>query len=278
MEKPLAVYQSQKFGSGSISRTALAAVSSGEPGLSPKRLIPKSEETTHWTLLRPDSVTAAGTDLEVQKDGSVRASGKVPSTVSYFVETPIAEATTITGFRLEALAEFGVGREMGKTVGRGTDGEFVVSIFIADLIEDGNAKRLPIQSAKSDHFDGLQAAKSLDYQATEGWRVSTLTYQPHTAVFQLAEPAEIPAGSRIKFSIGQKHGTGNSLRHFRLSVTSEPGPFEPSAPPMDPEFARLRLPIEKHLANEPTPPKSKAQTFIAARNIRPPRELRPRSR
>ena len=261
LEKPLAVYQSQKSGTGSISRTELAAVSSGEPGLTPKRLIPKSEETTHWTLLRPDKVTAAGTDLEIQKDGSVRASGKVPSTVSYFVETPIAVATTITGFRLEALAEFGVGREMGKTVGRGTDGEFAVSIFITDLIEDGKAKRLPIQSAKSDHFDGLKAAKSLDYQVTEGWRVSTLTYQPHTAVFQLAEPAKIPAGSRIKFSIGQKHGTGNSLRHFRLSVTSETGPFEPSVPLMDPEFARLRLPMEKHLANEPTPPKTKAQTF-----------------
>ncbi len=49
------------------------------------------EATTHWTLLSPDKVTAAGTDLEVQKDGSVLASGKVPSTVSYFVETPIEE-------------------------------------------------------------------------------------------------------------------------------------------------------------------------------------------
>ena len=227
---------------------------------------PKSNDThpptTNWTLLKPDKVTAAGTDLEIQEDGSILASGKVPSTVSYFVETPIAETTTITGFRLEALAEFGVGRKPGKTVGRGAKGEFVVSIFIADLIDNGKAKRLPIQTAKSDHFDGLEAAKSLDYQATEGWRVATLVYQPHTAVFQLAEPAEIPAGSRIKFSIGQKHGTGTSLRHFRLSVTTESGPFEPLVRRGDPELARLRLPIEKHLANPPTAPKSKAQTLV----------------
>jgi ABC-type phosphate transport system substrate-binding protein len=39
LEKPLAVYQSQKSGTGSISRTELAAVSSGEPGLTPKRLM-----------------------------------------------------------------------------------------------------------------------------------------------------------------------------------------------------------------------------------------------
>jgi hypothetical protein len=66
--------------------------------------IDEDPATTNWTLLTPDKVTAAGTDLAIEEDGSILASGKVPSTVSYFVEAPVSETITITGFQLEALA------------------------------------------------------------------------------------------------------------------------------------------------------------------------------
>lgn len=228
----------------------------------PNRIDPPEDEI--WNVLQPDKFEAASTDFELQEDGSlIASSSKLPSTVSYFVETPIAETTILTGFRLEVFGEFGEGREQGKPVGRGPNGEFVVSIFIADWIDaNGKAKRMPLKSAKADHFDEQDAMLSLDYPNTKGWRVATATFQDHTAVFELAKPTEIPAGTRIKFSIGQKFGTGNSMRQFRLSATTKTGPFEPDEAKIDAEFASLRLPIEKHLSEKPQPPASKAQTLV----------------
>ncbi len=225
---------------------------------------PLPSTNVSWSVLHPDKTTAASTDLAIQDDGSVLASSKkTPATVSYFVETPVAEARTVTGFRLEVFGEFGIGRERGKTNGRGENGEFVVSIFIADLLEKGQKpRRLPLLAANADHHDALGVEKALDYANTEGWRVATRTFEPHVAVFQLAKPERLPAGSRVKFSIGQKHGSRNSMRHFRLSATSEAGPFEVrAAPASSANFAKLRQPVEEHLANQPAKPSTKAQTL-----------------
>lgn len=267
LEKPLAEFEADGRRAGSphpgaaLSRDSSSGSNGARPGAAPDSEIRSYDSL--WQVLHPDKATGASTEFEIQEDGSLLASGKVPSTVSYFVETPIEKTTILTGFKLEAFAEFGKGRESGKTVGRGDDGEIVVSIFIADWIDaDGKAKRIDLKSAKADHFDDFDAPLSLDYSSTKGWRIATQTWQTHTAVFELTKPAEIPAGTRIKFSIGQKSGFGKSMRHFRLSATTEPGPFEPLAPKVDPEFVELREPIEKHLANEPPRPNSKAQTLV----------------
>jgi len=223
---------------------------------------PASEKSsTTWTGIIPDKVEAAGTDLAIQEDGSILASGKTPSTISYFVEAPVKEAKTITAIRVEALGSFGEGREQGSPVGRGKDGEFVLSMFFPDLIVEGKARRIPVTSASATHHDGQDVSEAFT-SSLEGWRVASNTYQTQTIVFELSKPTELPAGSRLKFSLGQKFGTGNSLQHFRISTSSESAPFEPTTETVDPRWAALRLPIEKKLANPPAKPDSKAQSLV----------------
>lgn len=86
--------------------------------------------TATWTVLTPQSVTSAnGQTLTVQGDGSVLASGALPSTdvVTFRVTTSLQG---ITGFRLEAIADSslphsGPGRQP-------FNGNFVLTEFIVD--------------------------------------------------------------------------------------------------------------------------------------------------
>lgn len=214
-----------------------------------------------WEVVMPDKTEAAGTDFEINEDGSILETGKTPSTVTYFVEAPVEQTKPITAIRVDVIGAFGEGREKGETVGRGKNGEFVLSMFFPDLIIDGKAKRLPVASARADHSDGQNVEEA--FQPTnDGWRVASKTYQSHTIVFELAEPTELPAGSRLKFSLGQKSGTGNLMRHFRISTTSATPPLKLPTSGIDPKWAELRLPIEKHLANPPAKPDSKAQSLV----------------
>lgn len=215
----------------------------------------------NWKILSPDKVEAAGTDLEIRKDGSILATGKTPTTVTYFVEAPVERSETITAFKLEVRGAFGKDREKGVPVGRGNDGEFILSMFFPDLIIDGKAKRLPIVSAKATHSDGQDVAETFQ-PSNEGWRIASKTYEDHAILFELAEPIALPKGSRLKFSLGQKSGTGNLMRHFQISTSADPPPFQLPADKVDPKWAVLRLPIEKHLANPPGKPQSKAQSFL----------------
>jgi hypothetical protein len=216
--------------------------------------------TGDWTPVTPDKTEAAGTDLEIREDGSILASGKTPSTVSYFVEAPVTKDQTITGFRLDTMGSFGEGREKGKTVGRGTNGEFILSMFFPDLIVDGKARRISVASARATQQDGGDIAEVLK-PSTDGWKVSTTPYQNHSLVFSLSEPLTLPAGSRLKFSLGQKSGVGNSIRHFRISTTNVSDPAPPRNGEIDPDWAKQRLPVERHLTHPPTPPSTKAQSF-----------------
>ena len=220
-----------------------------------------------WTSVTPDKVTAGSSTvtIEVQPDQSITATGKtVPSTISYFVEAPVERDITVTGFRLDALGNFGKERNKGQTVGRGNNGQFVLSMFFPDLIVDGKARRLLLTSAGASHSDegaGANLPETIK-PGNDGWKVATKTYQPHSIVFRLAKPEFLPAGSRLKFSLGQKFGTGNSLRHFQLFTTGDQEIKTPRTRPIDPGFAKHRLAIEKLLANPPSPPATKTQTLV----------------
>ncbi|MDF1862818.1 MAG: DUF1549 and DUF1553 domain-containing protein [Verrucomicrobiales bacterium] len=221
----------------------------------------KTAPVGNWIPVLPDKTEAAGTDLTIQDDGSILASGKTPSTVSYFIEAPVATDQTITGFRLDTIGSFGDGRGKGKTAGRGKNGEFILSMFFPDLIIDGKAKRIVVVSAQADQQDGGDIAEVLK-PSTDGWKISTSPYQNHSLVFSLSEPLTLPAGSRLKFSLGHKSGVGNSIQHLRIYTTTDPEPALPQKVNVDPSWAKLRLPIEKHLTHPPTPPSTKAQSFV----------------
>lgn len=223
---------------------------------------------TKWTTLRPDKMEGASTDLKLLDDQSVVASGsKVPSTVSYFLEVPIEEERRVTGFRIEAIGEFGEGRVSGNPAGRGKDGEFVLSMFFPDLIVGGKAKRLKLSSVRasqSDKGDHENLGETI-LPTNRGWRIATHPYRTHIAVFELSEPAVLPVGSRLKFSLGNKAGGGAVLRRFRISATGDDAPLDFAIAPIDETYERLRLPVERHLAKRPAKPSTRAQAVSEVR-------------
>ncbi len=235
----------------------LEAPLAGVPRRSPS---PSPPPGNRWHPIVVDQATAAGTDLEIQEDHSILATGKTPTTVTYFAEAPVGETVTTTGFQLEVVGEFGEGRESGKPVGRGKNGQFVLSTFVVDLIENGKPRRLKFRAAKADHGDTPE--KALDTSTTEGWQVSTRTYETHLLQVELEEPLQLPKGSRLKFSLGQKQGSENLIRHLKLSRTSDPAPLEPWVETVNPEWAKLRTAVEAHLASAPDKPSTKAQTLV----------------
>lgn len=217
---------------------------------------------TEWKSLLPDKMEAASTDLKLLEDHSVVASGsKVPATVTYFLEVPIDKEWRITGLRIEAIGEFGEGRVSGEPAGRGEGGEFVLSMFFPDLIVGGKAKRIKLSSVRASQSDGGEHENLAEtiLPTNGGWRIARHPYRTHAAVFELAEPVVLPAGSRLKFSLGNKAGGGAVLRRFRLSATGDTGPLDPAIAPGDPSFESLRLPLERHLGDRPARPPTRAQ-------------------
>lgn len=213
-----------------------------------------------WTAIHPDKVEAGGTDLKIEDDGSILASGKVPSTVTYFIESPVKEERTVTAFRLTLRGEFGEGREKGLPVGRAPSGGMILSMFFPDQIIDGKAKRIALAAAHASHDDGGKAGETI-LPTTDGWKISSRHFRDHEIIFELKAPLTLAAGSRLKFSLGHKSGSGLLSRHVALSMTDAPEP-QPATPlPAQTPWEKKRTEIEKLLAAPPQKPSTKTQSL-----------------
>ncbi|XZE54800.1 DUF1549 domain-containing protein [Planctomycetaceae bacterium SH139] len=184
-------------------------------------------ESAEWFPLRPAQLSASnGATLRVQPDRAIVASGnKDKGTYEVVVETGLQQ---ITGFRLEALP---VADIPGGGPGFPQNGNFVLTefeVFAQPLTGEGEAKLLKIASGNvSFAQSGFSAAAAFDGQTQDqgGWAVSPSGGTVHWATFQLAEPLNMPAGTRLTFKLHQYHNAAeHRLARFRLSATqaSEP--------------------------------------------------------
>ncbi|MFK5923919.1 MAG: DUF1549 and DUF1553 domain-containing protein [Verrucomicrobiota bacterium] len=252
-----------------------------------------------WEVLKPDETrSGAGDKMEVQKDGSIVVTGKDPDTVTYFIESPVTAGQRISGIRLQVFGEAGYGQQLGKSVGRAKDGSFVLSsLVVQQEVEGAKPQTLKIKSVKADFAEKDQKLEHvLDNKSTQGWHVVTQPQQPHTLLLELAQPVELKAGSRLKFTLRNKFGKGKTLRHFRLAVTSAASIGEPSIisevaasalaiaaekrsaeqsqeiakfyRSLDPVWRRLRLGLEKHLNKPATKISTKARAFVERKKDR----------
>lgn len=255
-----------------------------------------------WQLLSPVSAkSGAGDKMEIREDGSIFVSprrGKDPDTVTYNVEALLPTSSRISALCLEVIGAFGEGRQMGYGGGRGRGGEFELSnLSVQAQSDDETVRPLTLAKVQADYAEpGVRLENVLDPRSNEGWHVARNTHLPHSATFILQEGTDLPAGSKLLFTLRCKQPGGKSLRHFRLSFTSEPSPAPPTgwtreiadalaAPPRelspeaeallaayhratDPDWSEARLRLETHLARKPAPPATKAQTLSERREER----------
>ncbi len=189
-----------------------------------------------WKVVAPaESLSAQGSELTVQADGSVLSHGKKPEKDTYTL-TYRLEMTAITGLRLEVLTDESLFK---RGPGRQDNGNLHLSeikITAAALAQPETKMPVVIKTAKAD-FDqqGWTIQHALDNQSGSAWGIYPEIGKPHHAVFEFAQPITQPGGVLITVTLEQLHGGGHLIGRPRVSFTSAaaPLPLEALAIPAD---------------------------------------------
>lgn len=174
-----------------------------------------------------EAVSKGGATLTAQKDGAVAVSGKAPQEDDYSVTLMLA-AGTHTALRLEALPEKLASGE--PAVGRnGQNRNFVLSELTVESLDASGASQLKLTRARADFAaEKGPVAAAIDGDEKTGWSVSPRTYEPHSAIFNFADPLRLTAGAKLRVTISQQAGEVLTLRRFRLSTSgADPATLQP---------------------------------------------------
>jgi hypothetical protein len=205
-----------------------------------------SEEPTWRQLELSKASSVGGALLERQTDGSWLATGPNPAHDEYRLEGPVA-AGTFSGVLLECLPD---GRLPNQSLGRYSNGNFVLSGIHAEITASSLSKPVPIQfvRAVADYEqNGWPVSKVLDGQARDrrnqaGWAVDGPTRREICrAVFALAAPLEIPADAHLHITLRHDAINGHNIGRFKLfSSALPPATLAPSGASF-PEAVRVVL-------------------------------------
>ncbi len=200
--------------------------------LSDKRLA-FSQSGTPWNILEGEKVAAEqGTTFKRLEDGTWLALGTAPAKETYLIESQPA-AGLLTAVRLEAFPDDSL---PGKSLGRGSNGNFVLSSIDVRLVTaDGKTSSLPITKAETD-FDqpgwsiaGLAKAPPAKGKAKKaapgsvGWAIGGNIPENRVhrqAIFTVA-PTLIPTGAKLIVVLRHDSFGGHSIGRFRLNTSSQ---------------------------------------------------------
>lgn len=176
-----------------------------------------------WTTLEPREVhSRGGARLEVVRDGSIRVGGANPATDVYRIKAPLP-ATGVTAVRLETLPDRAF-NENGP--GRSINGNIVLTDVRLQLGE----QTLKLAAASADFSQrDFPIRNAIDDDPRTGWAIHPEVGKPHTAVFELAEPA--PAGELTILLAFESMFAQHQLGRFRVAVTTAPQPHEADVVP-----------------------------------------------
>lgn len=186
---------------------------------------------TGWVLLNPQEMKSSqpGSQLQKESDLAIFQSGKEGKQT--YTVTAETTAPTLTGIRLEALAD---DRLPGKGPGRNAAGNFVLSEFEVEWTPKGipgaSPQKIVFKDAFSTYNQGSYDVKSAidgkDKETPNGWAIHPGGVgASQTAVFVLQQAVAMPKeGAVLKFVLKQNHPDGKHfLGKFRLSATSAVG-------------------------------------------------------
>ncbi len=181
---------------------------------------PAIEWTTPANVEFSSSGGAEGTLLE---DGSIRVSGKKPAKDSYtlrFDSTP----HRVTHIQLEALPDSQFGGP-----GRAENGNFVLGEIELKTMRGGVVENVKLAKAEADFSQGgFEVEKAIDGKGENGWAIASddKTRTHRRAIFTLAAPLGVEAGTEVTVRLIQEYGGTHTLGRFRLSFgndSSNPG-------------------------------------------------------
>ena len=184
-----------------------------------------------WTMLKPAHATSVnGTKLVRQEDGSLLATGPVPTTESYTI-TATMPLSKITGLRLEALPTAG-------KLGRSPNGNSVMTG--ASLKIDGVT--VPLTVAIATFSQETFPIKSVLAGAGPGWGLFPKVTELNVATFA-CDPIQSKGAVVVTLEFHSPFAE-HQLGHIRLAVTDSPRPLGKSSLPAA-VVQVLRIPVEK---------------------------------
>ena len=179
-----------------------------------------------WHVVHGSVESQEGTKLAQDKNGIVIASGPNPKQDDYRLIAPV-KLPRIAGLKLEVLPQKGV-------LSRGKSGEFILTDIKVQVRRKGSTqiRDIAVRNAVSDtKVEGKvrqygDVKGTLDDDPRNGW--TTKGYpkdQPHTALYELAEPLVLESDEELIFELLQRSTDGDAnIASFRLYATDQRGP------------------------------------------------------
>jgi hypothetical protein len=199
-------------------------------------------------------VSTGGATMTRQPDGSWFVNGTRPTRDTYIV-TARRRAGKLSAVRLETLPD---DRLPKRGPGRWDNGNFHLSEFRAFAAPDGateGAKPIVFARASADYNEGpaISAAQAIDGKNETIWGVHPRYGEPHEIVFEIKDPATVPAGTTFTLLLEFQDGVqGHGIGRFRLSASDEV-PAAAALVPLSVELAALlrvpaseRIPAQRH--------------------------------
>ncbi|HEX8916071.1 MAG TPA: hypothetical protein VF796_27230, partial [Humisphaera sp.] len=195
--------------------------------------------------------SAAGTQLTVEKDGSVVALGPVPPAETYTLTTS-TPLRAITAIRLEAIPD---DRLPASGPGRMADGNFILTRFAVSATArnaqaaggdktgpvGGTVGPVTLRAARANYEQqGWPIAGALDEKPDTGWAVSPLMGRSHAATFYPRVPIAGQEGGTaltLTLEFASPQYPGSSLGRFRVWVLGAADPD--TAPRVPAEIAEI---------------------------------------
>jgi mono/diheme cytochrome c family protein len=184
-----------------------------------------------WTMLEPKEVRSdGGATFTRQADGSYLASGINPPFDQYLIVAPIAQGT-FSGLLLEVFPDASL---PNKSLGRNSNGNFVLTDVIAEINAPGLAKPLSatFTRAEADYNQtgyevGLivqdKPKRGKGGKKSQGWAIDGPTKRDaRKAMFITGTPLTVPPNATLSVTLRHDSIANHNIGRFRLSATSLP--------------------------------------------------------
>jgi len=172
------------------------------------------------TVLRPTAFsTEAGSDHDLQTDGSVLLTGEAADkdTYTFEAELPATEfkAVMIEALTNDALPGTGPGR------GAAERPNFVLDQFDATLSTNGKAMPLKFSEAHTSFVqNGFDPNLLIGKGTGKGWAIMPQFHKSHWAAFVLEQPLTPKPGSKLTLRLQQNYGGKRTIGCLRVSTIS----------------------------------------------------------
>lgn len=170
------------------------------------------QDQQRWQILTPQSVaSSAGTQLTIQPDGSVLASGDNPQNDNYEI-TVSPSGSSLAAVRLEVLTDDSL---PAKGPGRAGNGNFVLQGLEATYAD----KTVRWDTAFATHSQTSHSPEYIINGNKNGWAILPRAGVSHQLILTTKNPLNFESGEgTLKIRLLQNFGSGHNIGKFRISV------------------------------------------------------------